>query len=100
MEPTHAQNIEDGSVRISLKMLWTMAASMVVGSLSIAGLWFGLQGSINEVSKAVEINRLNQVPIDALQNLQLENIKLNATSTQIDLKDLKRQLDLKQDKNK
>jgi len=94
METIRSQsNIEDGSVRISLKMLWTVAVSMVLGSLSIAGLWFGVQGSIAQLSKTVELNKV-------VQDLQLENIKLNATKTEIDLKDVKRQMELKEDKKK
>lgn len=86
-------NIEDGSVRISLRMLWAFAVALVVGSLSLAGLFFNVQGSIAQLSKTVESNKV-------VQDIQIENVKLNATRTEIDLKDLKRQMDLKEDKKK
>ena len=90
---TGTSNIEDQSIRISLKMMWTIVAAMVVGSISLAGIYFDTKSDIRD-------NKTAQVAVDAVQNLQLENIKLDATKREIDLKELKRQIDAKQDKNK
>jgi hypothetical protein len=87
MESIVNRNIEDSSIRISLKMMWTIVASMVIASLSLAGLYFDIKGQINQ-----------RVSADELQNLQLEVIKLNATKTEIDLREIARKLDLKEDK--
>ncbi|RZL01294.1 MAG: hypothetical protein EOO89_30170 [Pedobacter sp.] len=87
MESSSNRNIEDSSIRISLKMMWTIVASMVVASFSLAGFYFNIQGQINK-----------GVSVDELQNLQLEVIKLNATKTEIDLREIARKLDLKEDK--
>jgi hypothetical protein len=87
MESSANRNIEDSSIRISIKMMWAIVVSMVVGSFSLAGLYFNIQGQIN-----------NRVSADELQNLQLENIKLNATKNEIDFREFQRKLDLKEDK--
>jgi hypothetical protein len=68
-------------------MMWTIVVSLAVACFSLAGFIFNIQGQINK-----------GVADDELQNLQLENIKLNATKTEIDLREIARKLDLKEDK--
>lgn len=92
------ESIETSSVNISLKMLWTFAVSLLIGSFSLAGFYISFIGNMNALRSEFNENKTFQTGRDQIQNLQLENIKLNAQKQEIDLKELGKKLDQKKDK--
>lgn len=95
---TNNESIENRSVTISVKMLWTFACSLLVASFSLAGFYIGFIVKFSDLTSEVRENKTYQVGKDQLQDLQLENIKLNAQKQEIDLKEYRKQLELKKDK--
>lgn len=93
-------NIENRSVTIGVKMLWTVVGSMVLGSLSLAGMYFGILSKMDKMDSRAELQKAGQTTIDAVQNLTLETIKLDVSRINIELKDIKKAQELKQDKNR
>lgn len=86
-----SNNIEESSVTIGVKMLWTIVVSMLVASFSLAGIYFDLRNDIKDIRK-------DQATVDVVQNLSLETMKLNAQKMEIELENLKKQIETKQDK--
>lgn len=92
------ESIENRAITISLRMAWTVVVSLAIGSVSVAGVYFGVIIKFKDVTTEINTNKTFQDGKNQLYDLQLENIKLNAQKQEIDLKEYKRQLDLKKDK--
>jgi Tfp pilus assembly protein PilO len=93
-----SNNIEDRSITISFKMIYTFLASMLIGSFSLAGSYFALKQDIKDNRAEMREYKSAQITTDAIQNLGLENMKLNSQKIEIDLQEIKKQLDNKKDK--
>jgi hypothetical protein len=92
------ESVENTSITISLKMLWTFAISLLVGSFSVAGLYFNFNAKLNEMRSEFRENKSIQIGKDQVQDLSIETLKLNVQKIEIDLKEYRNQLNTKKDK--
>lgn len=95
---TTQQSIENNTITISIKMLWTFLVSFLIASISVGGFYISFLTRFSDLKSEVSTNKTTQTGIDQVQNLQLENIKLNVQKIEIDLKDYSRKMDSKKDK--
>lgn len=94
----NTESIENTSITISLKMLWAFVASLLIGSFSLAGFYIGFIGKFSDLQTQVTTNKTTQTGKDQVQDLTMENIKLNVQKIEIDLKEYRKQLESKKDK--
>lgn len=64
-------------------MMWTFAVALVVGSFSLAGIYFGLSFQVNNIKTSNE-NK------NALQDLTIQTLNLNVQKIEIELKELQK----------
>lgn len=82
------ESIENRTVSISLKMLWTIVISIIMGAVSVAGIYV----KINDTDNKAETK--NQ-----LQDLQIQTLNLNVQKIEIDLRELQKANNSKNEKD-
>lgn len=84
-------SIEETTVPVSIKVIWGAILSVFSSGLFIAAGYFSLQAEISKSNS-------NKEKKDLVQDIQIETGKLNVQQIEMDMRDIKKELQEKEDK--
>lgn len=84
-------SVEERTVRISLKSLWSVVAAVFAFGLYSASVLSGLK-------EEIRISNSNKEKKDLVQDIQIETNRLKLQQQEMDIRDVQKSLNLKEDK--